>query len=79
MITIQGLNDRQRGIMDLLWNCNDMEQIQTLIQALPSVQDQCDARSLVVIATVESIEQELGFSKECKDAATRAIARAMLR
>jgi len=79
MITIQGLNDRQRGIMDLLWNCEDITQINTLIQALPSRQDQCDARSLVVIATVESIEQELGFSKETKDAATAAVARAMLR
>ena len=78
MITIHGLTERQRGIMDLLWNCNDIEQIQTLIQALPSKQDQYDARSLVLIATVESIEQELGFSKECKDAAKTAIANAML-
>jgi len=77
MITIHGLTDRQRGIMDLLWNCNDLEQIQTLIQALPSKQDQYDARSLVLIATVESIEQELGFSKECKDAASIAIANCM--
>jgi hypothetical protein len=78
MITIHGLTERQRGIMDLLWNCNDIEQIQTLIQALPSKQDQYDARSLVLIATVESIEQELGYSKECKDAAKTAIANAML-
>ena len=77
MITIEGLNDRQKGIMDLLWNCNDLEQIQTLIAALPSKQDQYDARSLVMIATVESIEQELGYSKECTDAAKAAIARAM--
>ena len=77
MITIHGLTERQRGIMDLLWNCSDIEQIQTLIQALPSKQDQYDARSLVLIATVESIEQELGYSKECKDAAAIAISNAM--
>ena len=77
MITIHGLTERQRGIMDLLWNCSDIEQINTLINALPSKQDQYDARSLVVIATVESIEQELGYSKECKDAAAIAISNAM--
>lgn len=77
MITIEGLTERQRGIMDLLWNCSDIEQIQTLIQALPSKQDQYDARSLVLIATWESIEQELGYTKECKDAAAIAIANSM--
>jgi len=77
MITIQGLNERQRGIMDLLWGCENIEQIQTLIAALPSKQDQYDARSLVLIATWESIEQELGYSKECKDAASIAIANSM--
>lgn len=77
MITIQGLNERQRGIMDLLWNCEDIEQIKQFINALPTVQDKYDARSLVVIATQESIEQELGFSKETKDAAAAAICAAM--
>ena len=78
MITIDGLTERQKGIMDLLWNCADIEQINALILAMPTKQDQYDARALVLIATVESIEQELGFSKECKDAAKTAIARAML-
>lgn len=63
--------------MDLLWNCQDIEQIQEFIAALPTLQDMYDARCLVLIATVESIEQELGFSKECKDAASIAIANAM--
>ena len=76
MISIEGLNERQRGIMDLLWNCQDIEQIQLFIKSLPTQSDQYDALSLVTIATHESIEQELGFSKECKDAAAAAIARA---
>ena len=77
MISIEGLNDRQRNIMDMLWNCENIEQIQTLIRALPTKQDQYDARSLVLIATWESLETELGFSKEVRDAAAAATASIM--
>ena len=77
MIHIDGLTTRQVQLMDLLWTCNDMEQIKRFISALPTKQDQLDARSLVLVATWESIEQELGYSKEHKDAATLAIANAM--
>ena len=75
MITITGLTERQRNLMDLLWNCRDLEQVTTLIQALPTKQDQVDAAGLIKIATWESIEQELGLG-EYKDAALTAIARA---
>lgn len=77
MITIAGLTERQKGIMDLLWNCQDLEQITLFIKSLPTEQDRIDARSLVWIATVESLEQELGIAKETKDAAARAISNAM--
>lgn len=77
MITIEGLNTRQRQIMDLLWGCENMDAITAVIEALPTVTDKYDALSLVKIATWESIEQELGFSKEYKDAADRCIASAM--
>ena len=77
MITIEGLNSRQRQIMDLLWECQNIDAITALIEALPTVKDKQDARSLVLIATWESLEQELGFSKEDKDAADRCIAVAM--
>jgi hypothetical protein len=76
MITITGLTGRQKGIMDLLWNCRDLAQIQLFIKSLPTKADQYDALSLVTIATQESIEQELGFSQECRDAASLAISRA---
>lgn len=75
MIHIENLTERQRNIMDLLWGCRDIEQVQTLIRALPSAQDRCDAVSLVSIATWESIEQELGLD-EYADHATAAIDRA---
>ena len=77
MIHIDGLTTRQVQLMDLLWTCNDMEQIKRFISALPTKQDQLDARSLVLVATWESIEQELGLTQEHKDAATLAIANAM--
>jgi hypothetical protein len=77
MITITGLTDRQRTLMDLLWTCGNIEQVRELIAALPTRRDQQDAESLIHVATWESIEQELGFSKECTDAASRAIATAM--
>ena len=58
MITITGLTDRQRTIMDLLWGCSTLEQVKTLIAAMPTGKDQQDARSLVLIATQESLEEE---------------------
>ncbi len=72
MITISGLTERQRNLMDLLWGCRDMEQVQTLIRALPTKQDQVDCAGLIRIATWESIEQELGL-EDYKDAAEIAI------
>jgi hypothetical protein len=63
MITITGLTERQRQIMDLLWSCKDTEQVNTLIAALPNKQDQLDAHSLVRIAVWESIEHESGLDQ----------------
>lgn len=77
MISIDGLTPRQRQLMDLLWNCPDIEQITAFINALPTVRDKYDARSLVLIATWAALEQELGFSREVKDAAKAAIDHAM--
>ena len=74
MITIAGLTDRQRQIMDLLWSCESLEQVKTLISALPTKNDQNDARGLVVIATQESWEQELGL-EAYREAAEAVIAR----
>jgi hypothetical protein len=68
VISIHGLTERQRQIMDLLWTCQDTEQVNTLIRALPTKQDQCDAASLVDIAVWESIEQEVGLDKYEADA-----------
>lgn len=76
-IQISGLNTRQKNIMDLLWSCTTLDQVKTLISAMPTLQDRCDAQSLIVIATQESIEQEVGFTQEVQDAANDCISRAM--
>lgn len=74
-IRITGLNERQRNIMDLLWGCNTLEQVNTLIAALPNTQDQQDARALIEIALQESLEAE-GLLDAHKAAAESVIASA---
>lgn len=61
MIEIAGLTLRQKNIMDLLWGCNDLDQVRTLIAALPTKQDQNDATSLIEMVTCDAIEEELGL------------------
>jgi hypothetical protein len=72
MITITGLTDRQKSIMDLLWGCQDLEQLRALIQGLPTVRDRIDAQGLIWIAQTESLELEQGL-EEYRDAANTAI------
>jgi hypothetical protein len=70
MITISGLTTRQKTIMDLLWTCKDLEQVNTFIRALPTVADQRDAQSLIVIATQESLEEDgvlAEFEQQARD------------
>mgnify|MGYP000264639019 FL=1 len=38
-----------------------MSDVQAFIQALPTEQDRMDARGLILIATWDSLEQELGL------------------
>ena len=44
--------------MELLWSCQDRDQVLTLIKSLPTIKDQRDACSLVDIATWETLELE---------------------
>lgn len=61
--------------MELLWTCQDLDQVDTLIRALPTVEDQRDAQSLVDIAVWESIESECGLA-DYEQAAKNIIATA---
>lgn len=74
MITITGLTARQKTLMDLLWTCATLADVEQLIQALPTASDQQDAQSLVKIATWESLEQEGAlndYSQDCADIISR--------
>lgn len=75
MITITGLTERQKQLVDLMWNCQNLEQVNTLISALPTKQDQNDCRGLVTILIQETLEQEQGLDAYA-DLAEAAISRA---
>ena len=67
-ITIQGLTDRQRQLCDLMWSCRDLEQVRTLIRALPTVEDQQSANTLMQVIIHESLESQGGlddYSQDC--------------
>ena len=67
-ITIQGLTDRQRQLCDLMWSCRDLEQARTLIRALPTVEDQQQAETLMQVIIHESLEDQGGlddYSQDC--------------
>ena len=76
MITINGLTQRQKQLIDLMWNCKDLDAVNTLIAALPTDKDKQDCRALCTILVQETLEQELGL-EQYEDAATAAIARCM--
>ena len=75
MITITGLTERQRQLIDLMWNCRDLDQVNTLIAALPTAKDKQDCRGLCTILIQETLEQELGLDRYA-DLAQAAINRA---
>ena len=75
MITIHGLTARHKQLIDLMWNCRDLDAVNTLIAALPTEQDKQDCRGLCTILVQETLEQELGLEAYADDALT-AIARA---
>jgi hypothetical protein len=60
MISIQGLTRKQVTLMDIMWTMDDLAKVNTFIGTLP-VRDQQDCRSLVHIATLETLELEGGL------------------
>ena len=58
MITITGLTDKQKAIMDILWACTSIEQAELFIRSMPTHKDRCDAHSLMQIAVLETLEHE---------------------
>ena len=68
-ITIEGLNERQRFLADIIWACETRAQINTFIRSLPTVDLQDEARSIVdlmIMATVEQAYDGLGSLDEAQ-------------
>ena len=56
-ITIQGLNARQQILADMIWACDSRDQINNFIRNLPTVDLQDEARSIVEMMIMATIEQ----------------------
>jgi hypothetical protein len=77
MITITGLTQKQKALMDVMWSMDDMSKVTAFVRTLPK-RDAQDCMSLISIATQESIEQEDGLDAYKHDALA-AISRARSR
>jgi hypothetical protein len=73
MITITGLTNKQKALMDVMWAMEDMSNVQAFIKTLPK-RDRQDCLSLVEIAVQESLEEE-GRIKDYEADALSLIAR----
>ena len=74
MITLQGLTQRQRQLCDLMWSCSDLKQVQGLIRALPTLEDQQQAETLMQVMIQESLEQQGAmddYAEDCNDVIVR--------
>ena len=57
MITITGLTNKQKVLMDVMWAMDTMPAVEAFIKSLPK-RDQQDCESLVAIAVQESLEED---------------------
>lgn len=76
-ITIEGLNARQRVLADIIWACETRKQINEFIRTLPTVDLQDEARAIVdlmIMATIEQAYDGLGSLDEA-DALIRKVSR----
>ena len=67
-IELTGLNRRQRLLADLIWNCETMEQAESLIRSLQG-QDRKDAHVIMQCMIYEVLEERLDAAKEPAEAA----------
>lgn len=73
-IEIQGLNERQRKIADLLWNCDSVERLRLTMHMLPP-QDRRDAEGITEIMIQEYLWENLEDDITSKTYAADLIAR----
>ena len=68
-ITIDGLNQRQRILADMIWACESKADINRLIKSLPTQEMKDEATTIVDLMLMASIEQcydGLGSMDEAK-------------
>jgi hypothetical protein len=58
MNEIDGLNERQRYLADLVWSCHSQEDLEEMIESLPSNQDKYDCCSIVELIRQNALEHE---------------------
>ncbi len=56
-ITIQGLNKRQQVLADIIWACETRKDINTFIRSLPTIQLQDEAKAIVDLMIMATVEQ----------------------
>ncbi len=64
MITIEGLNKKQRLLADLMWSMDSKDQVTTFIRSLPErdrkqAQVVCELMVLAFIDEVDTVEPEV--------------------
>jgi hypothetical protein len=77
MITITHLTPKQKLLLDVMWELDSMDKVQSFIRTLPAA-DARDAHTLLQIAIWETIESEDGLDAYA-DQAAAAIASARSR
>jgi len=68
MISIPNLTPKQKMLLDVMWNIENLEQVNAFITALP-YKDRIDAMGLLKIAIDESLEHEGELEKYTADVA----------
>ena len=66
-IQIDGLNQRQRVLADIIWACDNHKQVKEFIRSLPTVALQDEAKNIVelmIMATIEQAYDGLGSMDE---------------
>ena len=74
MITISGLTQKQKALMDVMWQFQEIEDVNRFISTLPP-RDQQDCKSLLTIAVQETQEHELNQLDAYESIAIDLIAR----
>ena len=68
-ITIDGLNDRQRLLADIIWEFDEREDIDRFVKTLPTEELRNEANGileLMVLATIEQLYDGITDTKEAK-------------